>query len=433
MWAMIPMFRVCSSGKPGLVLVRRAAWAMVIGLPLEVAEGLVGLRHAVGVLATLDRRPHAVAGVDQLEGELLGHAAAVSLASGVDQPAHAQRDAPIGADLDRDLVGGTADALGLDLDERHGVAQRALHDLHSGAARALLALRDGALEDAGGELALAAAHQLVGELVEGQGGAGQLLFVLGLAGDGGTTGHGGFLALARRLGAVLGAALPPVANAGRVEGAAHDVVLHRGQVLDPAATHQDHGVLLQVVTDAGNVGGHLHLVRQAHARDLAKRRVRLLRGAGHHLKADTATLWGATPLGSGLLQGVEGPAQGGSLYLLDGRRAALADQLADRGQREPRGDSMMLLSLDSARWLVDCTPSPSARPHGGEGLWTVTEGARMGTHEGAPRAGHRTRSIRSLTLECQPSAARASASVWAVIRLDDAAGLDSRRDGRSTG
>jgi len=61
--------------------------------------------------------------------------------------------------------------------------------------------------------------------------------------------------------------------------------------------------------------------------------------------------------------------------------------------------------LDSARRLVDCTPSPSARPHGGEGLWTVTEGALVGTHEGVPRAGHRTRSIRSLTLRCQPSRA----------------------------
>src|SRR3989454_12195018 len=105
MWAMIPMFRVRSSGKLALLVGRRAAWAMVIGLPLEVAEGLDGLRHAVRVLAALDGRAHAVAGVDQLEGELLRHAAAVSLAGGVDQPAHAQRDAPIGAHLDRDLVG----------------------------------------------------------------------------------------------------------------------------------------------------------------------------------------------------------------------------------------------------------------------------------------------------------------------------------------
>src|SRR5438876_5527 len=338
---MIPMFRVLSSGNPALVAGRRAAWAIVIGLPLEVAEGLIRLRHAVRVLAALDRRAHAVAGVDQLEGELLGHAAAVPPAGGVDQPAHAQRDAPVGANLDRDLVRGTADALGLDLDQRHRVAQGALHDLHAGAASALLALGDGVLEDARSELALSAAHQLVGELVKGQRGAGQLLFVLGLAGNGGTTGHWWrVLALARRLGAVLGAALVTIAHTGSVERAAHDVVLDCRQVLHPPATHQDNGVLLEVVTDAGAVGGDVRLVGQAHARDLPKRRVRLLRGAGHHLEADAAPLRGAAPLGSGLLQGVEGPPQGGSLHLLDGRRAALADQLADRWQREPRIESM---------------------------------------------------------------------------------------------
>src|SRR2546421_2102982 len=144
MWAMIPMFRVCSSGKLlALLAGRRAAWAMVIGLPLEVAEGLVGLRHAVGVLAALDRGTNAVAGVDQLEGELLRHAVAIALAGRVDQPAHAQRDAPIGADFHRDLVGGSADALWLDLDERHRVAQRAFHDLDAGSARGLLAAGDG--------------------------------------------------------------------------------------------------------------------------------------------------------------------------------------------------------------------------------------------------------------------------------------------------
>src|SRR5437588_11458278 len=103
MWAMIPMFRVLSSGNPALVAGRRAAWAMVIGLPLEVAEGLVGLRHAMRVLAALDRRANAVAGVDQLVGELLRHAAAVAPAGGIDQPAHAQCDAPIGVYLGRDL------------------------------------------------------------------------------------------------------------------------------------------------------------------------------------------------------------------------------------------------------------------------------------------------------------------------------------------
>src|SRR5579859_63137 len=148
------------------------------------------------------------------------------------------------------------------------------------------------------------------------------------------------LALARRLRAVLASALAPIADAGGVEGAADDVVLHRREVADLAAADQDHRVLLEVVADARDVGGDLHLVREAHARDLPKRRVRLLRGAGHHLEADTAALRGATPLGGGLLQGVEGPPQGGGLYLLDGRPAALADQLADGWQRRPRARSL---------------------------------------------------------------------------------------------
>src|SRR5436190_2613004 len=104
MWAMIPIFRVFSSGKLVLGAGRRAAWAIVIGLPVEVAEGLVGLRHAVRVLTALQRRANAVAGIDQLERELLRHAVAVAFAGGVDQPAHAERDAAISADIDRDLV-----------------------------------------------------------------------------------------------------------------------------------------------------------------------------------------------------------------------------------------------------------------------------------------------------------------------------------------
>src|SRR3970040_856137 len=102
MCAMIPMLRVFSSGY---------AWA-IIGLPLEVAEGLVGLRHAMGVLAALDGRADAVRGIHELGGQLLAHAAAVPPARGVDQPAHAEADAAVGAHLDRDLVRGRADAAG---------------------------------------------------------------------------------------------------------------------------------------------------------------------------------------------------------------------------------------------------------------------------------------------------------------------------------
>src|ERR1044072_774276 len=121
MWAMIPMFRVLASGTWRVIARNRP------GPPLEVAEGLVGLRHLVGVLASLDGRAEAVHRVHELGGELLGHALAAALAGGLGEPAHAERQPAIAADLDRHLVGGATDAARLDLDDRGRVAQRRLH------------------------------------------------------------------------------------------------------------------------------------------------------------------------------------------------------------------------------------------------------------------------------------------------------------------
>src|SRR5688572_28406398 len=120
MCAMIPMFRVRSRPAFAPVSVLGAV-LVIIGLPLEVAERLVGVGHPMGVLAALDRGANAVAGIEQLGGELVRHALAVALAGRLDQPAHAEADAAVGAHLDGDLVRGSADALRLDLDERHRV------------------------------------------------------------------------------------------------------------------------------------------------------------------------------------------------------------------------------------------------------------------------------------------------------------------------
>src|SRR5687768_11681808 len=152
-----------------------------------MAEGLVGLRHLVGVLAPLDGGAQAVHGIDELGRELLAHALAAAFAGGLDEPAHAERQPAIASDLDRHLVGGAADAAGLDLDDRRGVAERGLHDLE---ARALgLELRTGQrlAQDALGQSALAVAHEL---RVEAHGRAvGRRLLVLGLPGDPGSAGH----------------------------------------------------------------------------------------------------------------------------------------------------------------------------------------------------------------------------------------------------
>src|SRR5258706_2505376 len=86
--------------------------------------------------------------------------------------------------------------------------------------------------------------------------------------------------LLRPLGAVLRTALAAVLDALGIQGAADDVVANAGQILDAAAADHDHGVFLEIVALARDVARDLEGVGQPHARDLAQRRVRLLRRRG---------------------------------------------------------------------------------------------------------------------------------------------------------
>src|SRR5581483_687888 len=98
------------------------------------------------------------------------------------------------------------------------------------------------------------------------------------------------IGLALPLHAVARAGLLAVAHAGRVEGAADDLVADAGQILHTPAADEDDGVLLQVVPDTRDVGRHLVAAREAHASDLAQRRVGLLGRVRVHTRADAAAL-----------------------------------------------------------------------------------------------------------------------------------------------
>src|SRR5580658_10307425 len=76
--------------------------------------------------------------------------------------------------------------------------------------------------------------------------------------------------------AVAAASLLAVTYALSVERTADDLVADAREVAHPAAAHEHDRVLLQVVADARNVGGHLDVARKPDPRDLAQRRVRLL-------------------------------------------------------------------------------------------------------------------------------------------------------------
>src|SRR5664280_2719762 len=61
------------------------------GSPAVVREGLVGFGHLVGVLAALDRRTEAIAGVENLVHQPLGHGLLAARPRVGDQPAQRQR------------------------------------------------------------------------------------------------------------------------------------------------------------------------------------------------------------------------------------------------------------------------------------------------------------------------------------------------------
>jgi hypothetical protein len=76
-----------------------------------------------------------------------------------------------------------------------------------------------------------------------------------------------------------------------IERATNDVVADTRKVFHPTATNEDDGVFLKVVSFTADVGDDFEAVGETHFGHLAERRVRLLRGAGHYLEADSAALW----------------------------------------------------------------------------------------------------------------------------------------------
>src|SRR6266849_10070313 len=143
MWAMMPMLRIRSSGVVRAIAVLYAAktrgdrdaheWAglappssggnlpprcgpivlLVLPfptLPPVMRERPVGFRHPVRVFLLLDRLALALRREDQLRREPLRHVLLLAGAAVLNDPAHAERRAPLRPDFHRHLVRGAADA-----------------------------------------------------------------------------------------------------------------------------------------------------------------------------------------------------------------------------------------------------------------------------------------------------------------------------------
>ena len=137
---------------------------LIPALPAVVGEGLVGLGHAVHVLAALDRGAQAVGGVENLVHETLGHGVLAALAGEVHEPAQRQGGGAAGADLDGHLVGGTTDATGADLQGGADVVQSALEDRDRVLVRLGAHALQGAVDDPLGSGLLAVQQNAVDEL-----------------------------------------------------------------------------------------------------------------------------------------------------------------------------------------------------------------------------------------------------------------------------
>src|SRR6185437_10815116 len=94
----------------------------------------------------------------------------------------------------------------------------------------------------------------------------------------------------RTLGAIFGPPLLTVRNAGGIERSANYVVANAGQILYTAAADEHNRMLLQIVSDAGNISGYLDAVGQTHAGHFAKSRIGLLRSGGVYTGANTTAL-----------------------------------------------------------------------------------------------------------------------------------------------
>src|SRR5262245_32570229 len=116
------------------------------------------------VLTLLYRVAAVLRCIDDLVREAVHHRLLVALARELDEPAHAQRERPGGANIDGTLIRRPTNAAALHFDARAHVAERALPHLQWIIFRPLRDHIERAVDDAFRDALLAVAHHHVDEL-----------------------------------------------------------------------------------------------------------------------------------------------------------------------------------------------------------------------------------------------------------------------------
>src|SRR5215203_305724 len=129
-------------------------------------EGFVCLRHAVDVVLPLPGAALLLVGIENLRSETLGHRVLATGAGELNQPADREGAGATGGNLDGDLIGGTADAAGANLEDRGQRFDRRLEDLDRIFAAALADDRETVVDEPLGKALLAVAHDLVDQLLD---------------------------------------------------------------------------------------------------------------------------------------------------------------------------------------------------------------------------------------------------------------------------
>ena len=125
---------------------------------------LVGLCHLVYILFLLESGALLIGCIHDFACKLLLHGPLTPVAGVGDEPAQAEGLTALGTDLDRYLIGGTADTASLDLENGHNVIHGLLENLEGFAAGLIADDVECTVACLLGSAALAVEHNLIDEL-----------------------------------------------------------------------------------------------------------------------------------------------------------------------------------------------------------------------------------------------------------------------------
>jgi hypothetical protein len=152
-------------------------------LPSEMGKGLVGIRHAMHVLASSDRRTLFLVSGQQLFSELLGGRSTLLFANGHQNPTDGKRLLTLPVHLHWNLIGSTANSLRSNFNIRLHVLHRLVKYVRRTLVRHLF-LDDvqSSVENLASDRFLAAVHHAVDELAGQQRSAHRIGLQLSFAG-----------------------------------------------------------------------------------------------------------------------------------------------------------------------------------------------------------------------------------------------------------